>query len=180
MITRSILSYTSAVTELLQKKSNDILQAYQLIESVKAQFHDIRANVNIFHEEWYKVALELAEKVQLQESMPRSCNQQVHRDNQPHSNCSEYYKYSITISLVDHVVAHLQSYFSSSNITVTNGFYLVLHVLYKTNNNNNNNNNNNVNWREKVWNFLKFYNTDFVLVKDILAELDLWELYWTQ
>ena len=119
MITRNILSYTSAVTELLQKKSNDILQAYQLIESVKAQFHDIRTNVDIFHEEWYKVALELAEKIQLQESMPRSCNRQVHRDNQPHSNCSEYYKYSITIPLVDHVVAHLQSYFSSSNITVT-------------------------------------------------------------
>ena len=31
LITRNILSYTSAVTELLQKKSNDILQAYQLI-----------------------------------------------------------------------------------------------------------------------------------------------------
>ena len=31
VITRSILSYTSAVTELLQKKSNDILQAYQSI-----------------------------------------------------------------------------------------------------------------------------------------------------
>ena len=74
VITRSILSYTSAVTELLQKKSNDILQAYQLIESVKAQFHDIRANVDIFHEEWYKIALELAEKVQLQESMPHICN----------------------------------------------------------------------------------------------------------
>ena len=58
---------------------------------MKAQFHDIRTNVDIFHEEWYKVALELAEKIQLQESMPRSCNRQVHRDNQPHSNCSEYY-----------------------------------------------------------------------------------------
>ena len=78
MITRSILSNTSAVTELLQKKSNDILHAYQLIESVKPQFHDIRANVDIFHEEGYKVALELAEKVQLQENMPRSCNRQVH------------------------------------------------------------------------------------------------------
>ena len=91
-------------------------------------------------------ALELAEKVQLQESMPRCCNRQVYRDNQPHSNCSEYYKYSITIPLVDHVVAHLHSYFSSSNITVTNGFYLAPHVLYKANNNN-------VDWREKVWIF---------------------------
>ena len=78
VITRSILSYTSAATELVQKKSNDILQAYQLIEIVKAQFHDIRTNVTIFHEEWYKVTLELAEKVHLRESMPRSCNRQVH------------------------------------------------------------------------------------------------------
>ena len=46
-------------------------------------------------------------------------------------------------------------------------------MLYKANNNN-------VNWREKVWNFLKFYSTDFVFVKDIPAELDLWEQYWTK
>ena len=52
MITKSILSYTSAATELVQKKSNDILQAYQLIEIVKAQFHGIRTNVTIFHEAW--------------------------------------------------------------------------------------------------------------------------------
>ena len=58
-------------------------------------------------------------------------------------------------------------------MTVINGFYLVPHVLYKTNNNN-------VNWRETFWDFLKFYNTDFVLVKDIPAELDLWERYWTK
>ena len=47
------------------RKSNDILQVYHLLETVKAQFHDIRANIDIFHE-WYKVALELVEKVQLQ------------------------------------------------------------------------------------------------------------------
>ena len=87
---------------------------------MKAQLHDITANVDIFHEEWYKVALDLTKKVQLQESMPCSCKRQVHRNNQPHSNCSEYCKYSITIPLADHVVAHLQSYFSSSNLTVTN------------------------------------------------------------
>ena len=49
--------------------------------------------------------------------------------------------------LVDHVVGHLQSYFSISNITVTNRFYLVPYVLYKTNNDEN--------WREKVFSFLK-------------------------
>ena len=70
-------------------------------------------------------------------------------------------------------VAHQQLYFSSSNLTVTNEFYLVPYVLCKAKNNN-------VNWREKVWNFLKFYNTDFVFVKDIYTSIVrpfLWERY---
>ena len=46
-------------------------------------------------------------------------------------------------------------------------------MLYKANSNN-------VNWREKVWSFLKFYDTDFLFVKDIPAALDLWERYWTK
>ena len=166
-----IIGFSS--NKIISKKSNDILQAYQLIESVKAQFHDIRANLNIFHEELSKVALELAEKVQLQESVPSSFNRQIRGDNEPQNNWSEYHKYNITIPLVDHVIARLQLYFSSSNITVTTGFYFVPYVLYKANNDN-------VNWREKVWIFFKFSNKDFVFVKDIPGGLKLFELYWTK
>ena len=39
---------------------------------------------------------------------------------------------------------------------------------------------NNVNWKEKVWKFFKFYNTDFALVRNIPAGLDLWERCWTK
>ena len=41
-------------------------------------------------------------------------------------------------------------------------------------------NNDNVNWKEKVWIFLKFCNKDFVFVKDIPAGLKLLERYWTK
>ena len=43
-----------------------------------------------------------------------------------------------------------------------------------------NNINNNVNWREKIYIFLNVFTTDFVLVRDIPGELDLWERYWTK
>ena len=46
-------------------------------------------------------------------------------------------------------------------------------MLYKANNNY-------VKWREKVWNFVRFYNTYFVFVKDIPAELETWERYSTE
>ena len=45
--------------------------------------------------------------------------------NQLQSNCSGYYKY-ITIPLVDHVAAHVQSYFSSSNSMLLMDFILYL------------------------------------------------------
>ena len=35
VISRNILSYTSTVTEMLLKKTNDILCAYQLIDTIK-------------------------------------------------------------------------------------------------------------------------------------------------
>ena len=46
-------------------------------------------------------------------------------------------------------------------------------MLYKANNNN-------VSWRVNVWNFLKFYSIDFVFVKNLPADIDLWERYWTK
>ena len=33
---------------------------------------------------------------------------------------------------------------------------------------------------KKFWSFFKFYNTDFVFVKDMPVESDLWERYWTK
>ena len=104
---------------------------------MKVQFHDIRANVNIFHEEWYKVALELAEKVQLQESMAAIVTDKFIEIINHIVITQNITNTVLPFLLVDHVVAHLQSYFSSSNITVTNGFYLVPYVLCKANNNNN-------------------------------------------
>ena len=85
-------------------------------------------------------------------------------------NCVVIAQNIITIPLVNNFAANLQSYFSISNITVTNGFCLVPYVLFKANNNY-------VNWREKVWNFFWFYNTYFVFVKNIPAEIEIWERY---
>ena len=133
VITRSILSYTAPVTKLLQKESSDIIHAYELVQSMQSHFHDIRSNIDTFHNEWYSNVTKLAEKVQLQESVPHSCNRQIFRDNQPYKNLSDYFKCSITIPLVDHVLTQLNSQFSDDNVVVVNGFYLVPYILYKAN-----------------------------------------------
>lgn len=173
VITRKLLSYTSAATEMLQNQSNDILCAFQLIQSIQGQFSDIRNNIDDFHDEIFKTAVDIAAEVFIEPSVPRTCSQQAHRDNHPYETISDYYKNSVTIPMVDHVELHLRSRFTEKSLKVVKGFYLVPFILCKANAEQ-------VNWREHVWEFFEFYSSDFPITKDIDAELDLWERYWRE
>ena len=70
--------------------------------------------------------------------------------NPPYDNCSDYYKLSITIPLLDHVIANLNSYFSNNHLIAANGFHLVPYMYIKANNES-------VNWREKLRSLFQFY-----------------------
>ena len=47
------------------------------------------------------------------------------------------------------------------------------YVLFKASNNN-------LSWKERVWNFSKFYSAGFVMVNDMPVKLDIFECYWTK
>ena len=103
VITRNILDLTLPVTQLLQAKSNDIMDGIHLIESLKNVVYMTRANVDNYHTEWYEKAVTLAQKVFVDESRPRTCGRQQHRGNVPAENISDYYKRVITIPFLDHL-----------------------------------------------------------------------------
>ena len=60
VITRNILDLTLPVTQLLQAKSNDIMDGIHLIESQTNVVYLTRANVDSYHAGWYEKALTLA------------------------------------------------------------------------------------------------------------------------
>ena len=99
VITRCVLDHTLPVTQLLQSKGGDIVAGLHLIQSLKNLFVAMRNEIDQYHDRWYKKVIELANKVDVIESKPRTCGRQVHRGNAPATSISEYYKRNITIPL---------------------------------------------------------------------------------
>ena len=73
VITRKIFDLTHSVTALLQAKSNDIVNGFELIGSLIDLMPNIRVNIDRYHDEWYSEACKLAQKINVNESVLRTC-----------------------------------------------------------------------------------------------------------
>ena len=116
-IFHNILDRLLPVTLLLQGKSIDIMDGINLINNtMKNDITNFRNSIDSFHDAWYAEALDLAEKVEVEEGKTRTVGRQTTRSNPPYKSISEYYKRTITIPLVDHINSALQHRFDSVNI----------------------------------------------------------------
>ena len=61
--------------------------------------------------------------------LPRMCSGQKHRSNTPASDPCEYYRRTITIPLLDHLLAELERRFSPHQKLAMEGLYLIPSVL---------------------------------------------------
>ena len=120
VISRNILDLTLPVTQLLQAKSNDIMDGIHLIESLINVVYFTRANADSYHAEWYEKGVTLAQKVFVDDSRPRNCIRQQHSGNVPAEKISDYYKRVITIPFLDHLNSQVKLRFDE---TALNAFY---------------------------------------------------------
>ena len=65
VITRKVFDFTHSVTALLQAKSNDIINGFELIGSLIDLMSNIRINIDKYHDEWYSETCKLARKLML-------------------------------------------------------------------------------------------------------------------
>ncbi|XP_057294597.1 52 kDa repressor of the inhibitor of the protein kinase-like [Hydractinia symbiolongicarpus] len=68
VITRQVFDMTMEVTKLLQSRTNDMFKTVMLINSLKDRFSCIRDNIDTYHEKWFLLAEELAQKVNITEN----------------------------------------------------------------------------------------------------------------
>ena len=61
------------------------------------------------HREWYNEAVEKAEKVGTTPHMPRIVGRQSQRNNVPATSSEEYYRRSVTIPFLDHILLEMNS-----------------------------------------------------------------------
>ena len=117
MLTRSVLDVTLSVTQLLQSNIIDICDGLHFIESLKALVITRKQDVDEFHSKWYKKALTLSEKINITETMPGVVGTQIHRSNTSAESVSYYYKRTIAILVLDHLMCELDYRFDSSKIS---------------------------------------------------------------
>lgn len=71
----------------------------------------VRNDVDAYHDMWYSDAIELAKKVDVQETRPRVIGRQTHRDNPRCDSPTEYFKTTITIPFLDHLLTEMNERF---------------------------------------------------------------------
>ena len=92
VLTRSILDLTLPVTELLQGKEFDMADASHLLESLKSVILSKRNTLDDFHNNCNRIILEMANKVGINETKPRTAAAfQKNCNNPPSESASDYF-----------------------------------------------------------------------------------------
>ena len=110
-ITMRLLSSLRSLTVKLQKTSNDILAAYELVSEVQMDLELLRTNcVEEFHL-WFDEVKILADELNIVVTIPRINAREVHRDNIPADTPEEYYRRTLMIPFLDHITTELENRF---------------------------------------------------------------------
>ena len=129
MITNECLQYLRDLTTSLQEEAKDIVQAVSEIKTLTSSLKQVRENVDSSHSRWFETVSKMCNEVGTTPSMPRICGRQRHRASIPTFNPSVYFRRTITVLILDHLLSELDKWFSSHQKTVFQGLYLVPSVL---------------------------------------------------
>ena len=129
VIANKCLSYLLALTRSLQAEAKDIVQAVSEIDNLMSVLLDVRENVETHHSTWFTEVEKKCEAVGTEPSLPRLCGRQSHRSNTPAQTPSEYYRRTITIPVLDHLLSEMKSRFSEHQKTSLLGLYLVPSIM---------------------------------------------------
>ena len=100
----------SKIMELFALIKYNIYYCYHwLFNILTLHFLQIRENIDAHHREWYNEAVQMAAKVGTTPSVPRLAGRQTHRNNVPSDNAEEFYRGTVTIPFLDHLIQELST-----------------------------------------------------------------------
>ena len=165
MVVFNVLSYIKGLTVLLQQRSLDIVQGIELIQDVQEQLKELREDIDDRHKIWFELTVDLVEEVGTEKpSIPRRCNRQTQRSNVEAEVPEVYYRRSLTIPFLDHLLHELEDRFSSNAKVATLGLCLVPSIISKREN-----------WQTNVKELASLYQTDLPAPLSLQTELQCWK-----
>ncbi|XP_062599060.1 52 kDa repressor of the inhibitor of the protein kinase-like, partial [Saccostrea cucullata] len=123
VVAEHVLSSTVALTNYLQKKDIDLLEAVTEAKVVIRRLTDERNDISVW-DALYGRATEIAAEHDLQPCVPRRAGRQQHRENHPLNNPSDYWRVSLYLVFLDHLVNEI-----SSRVTKNEERFLISYLL---------------------------------------------------
>ena len=156
-------------TVKLQGRSVDIVQAFDEIEDVKLDLQSTRDSINTEFGHIFRQAVQIADHVGIEPSLPRIARKQIHRSNPPYDTPEEYYRRTIAIPLLDSLLSELDTRFSALSQRATKLLFLVPTVMCSPS------------YRdEKIFDVVEMYKDDLLNPDIVDLELKIWKRKWTQ
>ena len=103
--------------------------------------------------------------------MPRVCKTQTLRKNYNCQSAEDYYRVTVSLPVLEHLIQEMNDRFSIQNTKATQGFCVIPAIMAKMISDN-------TSWRDQFGIFLSQYKDDIPLASYLPAELDLWERCW--
>lgn len=110
--TYQYLSHLQPITVKLQGRAIDIVEAYNMVQEIINFYISERNTVDKSYEDIYQEAVLMGKKINVEPSMPRIAQRQVHRNNVKCPTPLIFYKINLAIPLLDSIVSNLKSQFT--------------------------------------------------------------------
>ena len=123
------LAHLAGITVKLQRKALDIVEAHKMINEVITVYRNEREKVDDGFAMIYSQSVRMAGTIGSTVCMPRITGWQQHRSNPESTSPGDYFKKSIAIPFLDHILSSLESQFSKSAIIASSLLGIVPSVL---------------------------------------------------
>ena len=106
VVCRNVVGYTAHLTKKLQYMSSDVLKAYNMLEVLKSTLAGVREDIDNYNKTLFDTAVGLAQLIdeEFVASKPRTNRKQTHRPNHKADTPLDYYRITLTIPFIDHLI----------------------------------------------------------------------------
>ena len=98
------LSHLAGITVKLQKRTLDIIEAYEEITEISKVYKDERKNIDAGFAKIFDQSIRIADKVGSTVGMPRIASRQQHCSNAAATTPCKYFQINVAIPLLDHII----------------------------------------------------------------------------
>ena len=168
IITKNTLDIVQVLSVKLQKRDQDVLEAYAIVDEVMKTLESTRKTIDTGFAAWYDEIVKLANEVGATESVPRKTTLQRNRSNTPSSSPMEHYKRTVAIPFLDYLCGQMEEQFKADETNHTHClFNLVPSILVAT-----------PMYPDNILDDLLKWAIDLPFPKSLPSELRRWEGLW--